>query len=256
MNLLVAGHGTSAPGDTKEMVRARRRFLDTGVFRPLSDSLNHTALEIVSASSAGSEQERALTILDVGCGEGYYVGHLGNYLEPKIEDRPLCLYGMDASKEAARLGARRHAHVQFFVANVRNRLLLPDASVQLILNIFAPRDSGEFARVLTAGGAALVIIPNPDHLASLRSTLPLLDLEPDKRAHLLAHFAGGFILLQERSLTFEVELEAPALRDLISMTPSYWHMGEEEWNAVEAMGSRQIRASFSILTFGRRPQTG
>lgn len=256
VNLLVAGHGTSAPGDTKEMVRARRRFLDTGAFRPLSDALNHTALEVVSARlDLGQHRERALTILDVGCGEGYYVGRLGDYLRQQIGDLPLCLYGMDAAKEAARLGARRHTHVQFFVANVRNTLLFPDNAVQIILNIFAPRDAAEFARVLAADGTAFVIIPNPDHLASLRSALPLLDLEPDKREHLMAQFADAFTLLRERSLTFKVELDAPALRDLIAMTPSYWHLGEKDWKAVESMGPRQVQASFTILSFGRRPQT-
>ena len=256
VNLLVAGHGTSAPGDTKEMVRARRRFLDTGVFRPLSDALNQTVFEIVSArSDPGQNRERALTVLDVGCGEGYYVGRLGSYLKQQMGDRPLCLYGMDAAKEATRLGARRHTHVQFFVAYVRNRLLFPNNAVQIILNIFAPRDAAEFARVLAADGAAFVIIPNPDHLTSLRSRLPLLSLEPDKREHLIADFALAFTLLQERSLTFEVKLDAPALRDLITMTPSYWHLGEEDWKALESMGPCQVRASFTLLSFDRRPQT-
>ena len=51
------------PGDDKNMVRARSRFLSGGFYQPLQSVLSALVLELSSDSPA---------ILDSGCGEGYY----------------------------------------------------------------------------------------------------------------------------------------------------------------------------------------
>ena len=54
---------SKAPGDDKGMVAARRAFLDKGFYEPLRKALCGLGAELTGD---------APTILDAGCGEGYY----------------------------------------------------------------------------------------------------------------------------------------------------------------------------------------
>src|SRR2546421_12883087 len=52
------------PGDSADAVAARRRFLDRGHAEPLLSAIR-------------AMMPRADSILDAGCGEGYYLGSIG-----------------------------------------------------------------------------------------------------------------------------------------------------------------------------------
>jgi 23S rRNA (guanine745-N1)-methyltransferase len=60
VNLLVSHQRRHRqPGDSAEMLRHRRAFLDAGHYRPLADAVATYA-------------EPGQAVLDAGCGEGYY----------------------------------------------------------------------------------------------------------------------------------------------------------------------------------------
>src|SRR3954466_6778851 len=67
------------PGDSAEMLRARRAFLDGGHYAPPKDA---ATAQLTDESS----------ILDVGCGEGYYT-----------RDVDATLWAVDIAKPAVRL---------------------------------------------------------------------------------------------------------------------------------------------------------
>src|SRR5437660_595749 len=62
------------PGDSREMLQARRDFFEHNHYHPLSAMLN----ELVSSHIHNISSP--ITILDAGCGEGYYLGRLQQYL--------------------------------------------------------------------------------------------------------------------------------------------------------------------------------
>lgn len=65
INLLPVQHKRSRdPGDSAEMMQARRAFLDAGHYQPLRDAVINLLRERLDQS--------ATAILDIGCGEGYY----------------------------------------------------------------------------------------------------------------------------------------------------------------------------------------
>jgi 23S rRNA (guanine745-N1)-methyltransferase len=76
------------PGDSAEMLRHRRSFLDAGHYEPLRDALDGHA-------RAGQ------AVLDAGCGEGYYTR-----LWPSAHSE-LRLWAIDIAKPAVRMAARR-----------------------------------------------------------------------------------------------------------------------------------------------------
>lgn len=242
--------GSRHPGDTKPMLQARRAFLAAGYYRPLADALADLALaHLASQRAARPTGAQPPTMLDAGCGEGYYIG----YICRALADAGFAArcFGLDIAKEAVRMAAVRAPEVQFLVADIKGRLPFADASLDVLLDIFAPRNPAEFARVLVPGGLLLVAIPAPAHLAELRALLPLLAIEEQKRERVLAQFAGSFALAASRELAYALALDPAEARLLISMTPSHRHLTAEELDRDLPEAPVRVTAAFSILALVR-----
>src|SRR6202041_1490808 len=78
------------PGDTREAVAARRRLHDRGISGPLLDAIAETIALIPGD-----------TVLDAGCGDGFYLGSLAR--EKGVE-----AHGVDISIPAIDAAARRY----------------------------------------------------------------------------------------------------------------------------------------------------
>jgi 23S rRNA (guanine745-N1)-methyltransferase len=230
-------------GDTREMLQARRSFLEAGFYQPLSDTLNGLL------SSYLSETPLVATILDAGCGEGYYLGRLQQSLPQTAQH---CFLGLDISKDAIRMAAKRYQEAAFVVANIKERLVVADQSIHVLLNIFAPRNPGEFARVMVPDGRLIVIIPGPHHLAQLRSALPLLQIEENKQQHVVEQFEEHFALLETVPKSYELDLQEEEIQQLVMMTPNYWHLSDEARRAIGNIGAMKTRVEFVCLVFQRR----
>ncbi|MBA3531760.1 MAG: methyltransferase domain-containing protein [Ardenticatenales bacterium] len=239
VNLLLEQKAGRVLGDSKEMLRDRRAFLEGDFYKPLSDAVTRLA---ESHLSVGAE----CVILDVGCGEGYYLGQLQHQL-----DRECHYVGMDISKEAARLAARKYPDILFLVADTWQSLLLGDQSVHLLINIFAPRNAAEFARVSAREGLLLVVIPCPEHLGELREEGGLIEIEENKEQRVVEQMAESFDLVARKVLRYPMHLSQDALGDLIGMTPSARHTSEEARRGLEARVEQQVTAAFTLLLFRR-----
>ena len=166
VHLLPAGHGRSKlQGDTREMVEARRRFLERGHYEPVSRAINAYAKQQLCARGGS---ERALTMVEAGCGEGYYLGHLAQSVPPAPHGQEHCFIGLDLSKEALRRAARTYESVCFLVNDIKHRICIADGCVDLLLDVFAPRNPDEFKRIMRPNGLLVVTIPQEDHLTELR----------------------------------------------------------------------------------------
>ncbi|HEU0000817.1 MAG TPA: methyltransferase domain-containing protein [Ktedonobacteraceae bacterium] len=230
-------------GDAKEMLRARRSFLEGGLYAPLSDAVN----ELVRTHL--QDVPEPLHILDAGCGEGYYLDRLRNALAPRQNG---CYTGMDVSKEAIRMAAKRYRQLLFVVADVKQRLVLADQTIHAILNIFAPRNASEFARVSSAGGILIVVIPGPEHLLRLRSTLGLLGMEEQKQQRVEEQFAGHFELVKTCAIAYSMHLNREAIEQVVMMTPNYWHMTDEIRQAMQGMEEIETEVDFTVMVFRRK----
>lgn len=233
------------------MVRARRRVLERGHYEPLGRVIVERSGQHLSLRRAPDGSETRRTIVDVGCGEGYYIGGLERVAASTTRGGGDCFLGLDVSKEALRLAARTYTGVRFFVNDVKQKLSLADDSVDLLLNIFAPRNPGEFGRVIRRGGVLIVVIPSDDHLKELRAELPLLGVEPDKLERTVRQLRGAFHLVGEEELEYPAEMATDDIVDLLRMTPNYWHLGETTLADAVALGDMEITLGFSILRFQR-----
>ncbi|GCE10723.1 putative RNA methyltransferase [Tengunoibacter tsumagoiensis] len=234
------------PGDTREMVQARRTFFEHGFYQPLSDLINQLVIQYLT-----SDGSQPITILDAGCGEGYYLGRLHAFL---AEQRGQTVQGLgiDISKEAIRLAAKRYTSDFFLVANLKERLNLSDGSLQVILNIFAPRNVSEYTRILEVNGLLLIIIPGPEHLLQLRERLHLLTIEENKQANVLAQFAAHFALVKSEQISYPLTLQSEEIRQVVMMTPNYWHLSAETKQAMEELEKIETKAEFIGLVLQKK----
>lgn len=235
VNLLAPGlKVTSVQGDTKAMLEARRRFLAVGYYQPLRARL----IELISSA-------RSKVVADIGCGEGFYIGGLAK-AKPEI-----ACYGTDISKDAVKLAARSYPEASFAVASTYAPLPLADGSVDVVLDVFAPRNATEFARILSPSGHLIVVIPTEHHLKALRERYGLLTIQQDKTQAVIDTFKVGFKFVASETLAIELSLKGEAIADLVEMTPNAWHIDEARHQALLASPRLGTNAEFIIMTFVR-----
>lgn len=191
------------PGDSAEMVQARRLVLDSGLYQPIAEKLVAVATPFLGRDSA---------FLDAGCGEGYYTAHLLNNLIQKDSVRAL---GLDISKYAIRTAASRSKDIGW-VVGTNARLPIQDQTLDAVICLFGFPVWAEFHRVLKRGGVVICVDPAKDHLIDIRRHL-YKDIKENEKQHACPE---GFTALDETRLTVAVPPPSPAvLHDLIMMTP-------------------------------------
>ena len=234
-------------GDTKEMLLARRIFLEYGHYQPLV-----TAITTVLYDYLKTDMDTGLpyiTLLDAGCGEGYYLGQLQRALGQQLPDAHIDYIGLDIAKEAMRMAAKRYKAIHFLVANLKERFVFANDSLHILLNIFAPRNVEEFARVLTFGGIALVVIPAPQHLRQLRETLGLLSIEEHKQEHVIEQFTPHFTYIGATSVNTTLHLTTQEIQQAVMMTPNYRHLSDEMQQNMAVMNKLETEIAFTCLLF-------
>ena len=103
---LLLGVGGGVHGDNKMMLDARRRFLSSGAYGPLCDLLAKTVMGLLP---------RGGSVLDAGCGEGYYTDAVERALRER--DGESNVLALDISKEGVRIAAKRNPAVSYAVAS-------------------------------------------------------------------------------------------------------------------------------------------
>lgn len=246
--LLVQKKNSKEPGDNKEMVRSRRRFLDLGLYNGISDGIN----EAVAGCLPGPGNEQAFNILDAGCGEGFYLKRLKEFLAQRPgTPAPVDYYGVDISKFAVRQATQRDRTMDWFVAGIKD-LPFAQSSLDMVLNVFSPADFPEFSRVLRETGGLFIVSPGPRHLNGLREVI-----YPNAREHAASTITEEakqfFSLSAETRINYQIELtSSEAIMDLLAMTPYFWNIDLKTKARVEALDRLAVDVDVEIRVFKKR----
>lgn len=200
------------PGDSKEMVAARRRFLNAGNYQPIAAAVSRAVL---------ADLPPAASCLDAGCGEGYYMRQLAAEVP---EGQTLAMLGLDISKWAVLAAAKQEKRANWVVGSNANLPVLP-GTLDRLLCMFGFPVYGEFARVLKPGGLLLQVDAGPDHLRELREII-YPTLKPERPVDLQA--PSGFASLDSESVRFALEINGQEqIADLLAMTPHLYRASPE-----------------------------
>ncbi len=207
------------PGDSKEMVAARRRFLNSGAYQPIAAAVAEAALADWPAGAT-------VSCLDAGCGEGYYLRQLAAGLGA---GQTLAGLGLDISKWAILAAAKQDRResgggFNWLVGSNANLPVLP-GTLDRVLCLFGFPVYGEFARVLKPGGQLLQADAGPEHLRQLREII-YPALKPERGAE--APAPAGFSPLATETVRYELDLAgAEQIADLLAMTPHLYRASAE-----------------------------
>lgn len=239
-HLLPVQHKRSLdPGDSKDMVAARRRFLESGAYAPIAAAVNRAVLQDAAPG-------QPLCCLDAGCGEGYYLRSLA----AAAGDHSLALLGLDISKWAVQAAARREKRATWVVGSNARLPVLP-ATLDRVLCLFGFPVYAEFARVLRDGGELLQVDAGPDHLRELREVIyPVL--KPERDAEPPA--PQGFRRIGSETVRFTLALEgAGRIADLLAMTPHLYRASAEGRARAAALTAITMTVDVRLLRFARQP---
>ena len=227
-NLLLSDKKNSQfPGDNKEMVSSRAQFLEKGYYEPLANAIK----DVVKDTN-----KIKLCLLDAGCGVGYYSIHI-----KQLKDTCIDLIGIDISKFAVRVAAKKDKDSRYFVASIFD-LPIEDASQDVILNIFSPKANEEFRRVIKDDGILIQVMPGKKHLYELKELLykdKTYENEPDVSY-------DGFGLIKTIPLTYNINVSKDDLIHLFSMTPYLYKTKIEDIQNLNGVDNLKITIDFII----------
>jgi len=238
VHLLPANKKHSAnPGDDKDMIAARTTFLDGGWYAPLKDAL---------CTLAVTHTGDAPTILDAGCGEGYYTNGIFSALE--CAGKSPRVAGIDLSKFGLKKAARRAKGVEFAVASVYH-LPVADESIDLLVDCFAPLALEEYRRVLKLGGTFLYVVPAAQHLMELKEVL--YDNPYPNQEESVPYDGFDYVDIVPVTSVMRIEDKA-ALSALFRMTPYAWKTPKEGAERLNGLDRLDITMDFRIHVFKKR----
>lgn len=196
----------------KENFQNRQQILEAGFYQAI--------LEAVSDLLASSET--STTVLDIGCGEGFY----SRKLQERHPDKTF--YAFDISKDSVQIAAKSEPNwaVNWFVGDLA-RLPIKDASMNILLDIFSPANYGEFRRVLSKDGILIKVIPTENHLKEIRQKVQNQLTNKDySNQDIKNHFQNNFTILSSKTASLTKPITAEQLQALLSMTPLLFHIDQ------------------------------
>lgn len=198
----------------KENFQNRQQILEAGFYQAI--------LEAVSDLLASSKT--ATTILDIGCGEGFYSRKLQESHSEKT------FYAFDISKDSVQIAAKSEPNwaVNWFVSDLA-RLPIKNASMHILLDIFSPANYGEFRRVLSKDGILIKVIPTENHLKEIRQRVQKQLTNKDySNQDIKEHFQEHFTILSSQTASLTKTITTEQLQSLLSMTPLLFHVDQSK----------------------------
>lgn len=226
LNLLPVQFKHSAePGDNKQMMQARREFLEAGFYEPMA-----------TAVAAMIDANPAKHLLDLGCGEGYYSRKIEAYCK-----NPIVLHGVDIAKFAIAAAAKKQPGARFIVAS-SNRLPYADRYFDAVLRIFAPSNDDELRRVLKPSGFLLTVTPGPRHLWQLKQFI-----YAEAKEHALTdELPPGFEPMDRQRVSYTIAPNPQQRIALLHMTPFAWRANESVQQTINELAELEIEADFML----------
>lgn len=216
----------------KDSFAQRQAFLEAGYYDHIYEALEERLVA-----------NKLTSLLDIGCGEGFYSRCLArqNHWE---------LLAFDLSKDSILMAARADAtkSVKWFVGDL-TKLPLQDGVIDGVLDIFSPAHYQEFDRVLKDDGLIFKFVPGRNHLKELRQLAKdqLRQADYDNQT-ILARFKD-LVAVEEEVLVSKTQPISPEdAKILADMTPLLFQVDKD---SLDLTGLTEITIEAQLLV-GRK----
>lgn len=241
VNLLLSNQKNSKiPGDSKEMVLSRKNYLEKGYYQRISDAVN----SVIEKNLFGKKE---VSLLDIGCGEGYYTNRMKKHLNSlgvKSE-----IVGIDISKEAVISAAKTYKDIDWIVASASS-LPIKDESLDFIICMFAKIIPEEKMRTLKKGGKLIVVSTGDEHLLQLKEVVydqvRIDHYSPVEDLKIFEHIGT----VNEKYIV-EI-MESESIENLFNMTPYRWRSPQKGVEKLFALDTLETTVEINIDIFEKK----
>ena len=198
----------------KENFQNRQQILEAGFYQAILEGTSDLLATKLSAK----------TVLDIGCGEGFYSRRLQETHPDKT------FYAFDISKDSVQIAAKSEPNwaVNWFVGDLA-RLPINDTSMDILLDIFSPANYGEFRRVLSQNGILIKVVPTENHLKEIRQMVQEQLTKKDySNKDIKEHFQEHFSIQSSQIASLTKPITAEQRQALLSMTPLLFHVDQSK----------------------------
>ena len=198
----------------KENFQNRQQILEDGFYQAILKGIS----DILATKPS------AKTILDIGCGEGFY----SRKLQESHSDKTF--YAFDISKDSVQIAAKSESNwaVNWFVGDLA-RLPIKDASMDILLDIFSPANYGEFRRVLSKDGILIKVVPTKNHLKEIRQMVQEQLTKKDySNQDIKEHFQEHFSIQSSQIASLTKPITTEQRKALLNMTPLLFHVDQSK----------------------------
>jgi len=200
------------PGDSEDAVLARHRWLQRGHAAGLIQALQPTF------------------------GPALFGNSWTNYC------------GVDLSKRAIRLAAKRWTDGTWVLANADRFLPAADKSVDCVISLFGRRPAAEIARVLKPGSRCIVAVPGEEDLIQLREKVQQTGHRRSRWEIVVEQLEAAGLKLQQHQLwTTSVKLDANAIADALAMT--YRAVRKSQHDRAEQLDAMTVTLAADLILF-------
>lgn len=225
------------PGDNKEMVLARHKFLSSGMYSPVAGTL----CELINDEIKNKQK---FSIIDAGCGEGYYTSIIKDYIKQRIPKKTASLFGFDISKDAIQTASKLHKEILWAVAT-NNKIPVLNNSADILTSLFSFPVLSEFYRILKQNGLLVIASSGTNHLIELRqkiyTTVKKKEVSP---------ISSPFFHLEKNVLLQKTLPITPENLDLLlKMTPHFYRMDKDTYTQLQEKPIEQITVDIHLTTY-------
>lgn len=221
------------PGDTKEMLIARRNFLDGNKYLPICKSV----IDAIKKYSVVPSP----VLVDIGCGEGYYTSAFEH------ECNARCI-GIDISKDGVKMACSRSKNSAWLVATA-SQLPIADNSVDVVTAMFSLLLQDEYARILKKGGCVVEVTVGTNHLIELKKIIYDELFEQHKHP---SDCGDKFDELMRREYNRKISLDNSELKNLLLMTPHFWRIHRERREKLEALEHLDLTVDYWVRVLRKK----
>lgn len=214
---LAPAHNQTGEKYDESLFESRRTVLESGFYKP-----------VLQAICAFLPDERSFTLLDVGCGEGYYARRISARF-------PLSqILGIDLSRDAIMAAARVPGRETWLVADLKQLPLAPQ-SVDYVLDVLTPADYKAFSRVLKPDGLLIKAVPGADYLQQVRQAVSpwLRGSGTYDNTRVLEHLHAHARVVDQTEVHFTLPVTPELSRAFAHMTPMTFSVPQEALNGLE-----------------------
>lgn len=203
---------------SKELFKFRRAVFEDAFY----DNILGNIIDIITKYTISKPN---ICVLDVGCGEGYYVLKISEHFRNRAN-----IAALDLSKDAIMIAASGGNDVMWTIADLTN-IPLKDNLADIILNIFTPAKYTEFIRVLADDGIVIKVVPGEKYLCELRhKALSQLKNKEYSNKQVADYFEEYFNVIERRHILNTFPISKDQLNNFIKMTPMMFGVNIDELN--------------------------